>query len=536
MYDIVAAIRDSTNWNYVFDNTAPGAGTAGFGPEARVRDQLWRYQTQPANRTADDTSEYMMGKVLVNVVLPASTGANSTEAWTVQEITDIEREVAEGAGWWATTLPDAHLSFHIDTTYADNPISTTREPISQTPANDYLWMNDMLTVLAPGITGTTDERLQAYTDLTRRASGSDWAFTVFVVDDTNDADHAFAGSGAWFAYADLGGPVVVMTYHNDGWGIDSMGMVFAHETAHIFYALDEYSGSGDRYTDHSGYLNIQNLNAVDGNPHPETIVDSLMGEPDRQRKAFANHASSLTSLQMVGYRDSDSDHIPDILATPPSIATTILAQDVVAGSLAAAPDPVIRGANLTLTAANVTDADDLPTGDGVEGGDAVFYVGSLRGDTDLDRAVAAADKAAFMTKWAAKDPDADFRGIGFGVRPPDGKITLGDIDGFTSVFLAAQAAGRSLATLPAEHPLSGDVAPLPVLGAPAHNVDVLSEAAGKVPPGPVLPGGGSPAGAPLTAAGASAATLPGGSSGDPLKVRQALAPSAEDASDAVLRV
>jgi hypothetical protein len=191
-----------------------------------------------------------------------------------------------------------------------------------------------------------------------------------------------------------------------------------------------------------------------------------------------------------------------------------------------------RSGNLYI----VNEADDLPTGDGVEGGDAVFYVGSLRGDTDLDRAVTPADKAAFMTKWAARDLDADFRGIGFGVRPLDGKITLGDIDGFTSVYLAAQAAGRSLATLPAERPLSGGVTPLPVLGAPAHNVDVLAEAAGKVQPAPVLPCGGPPAGAPLTAASASAATLPGGSSGDPLKVRQALAPSAEDASDAVLRV
>jgi subtilisin-like proprotein convertase family protein len=90
---------------------------------------------------------------------------------------------------------------------------------------------------------------------------------------------------------------------------------------------------------------------------------------------------------------------------------------------------------------------DLPTG-GAPGGDAVFYVGSLRGDFTGDGYVTAADKAAFLAAWNAKSLDADFRGVGFGVRPPDGKITLADIDGFTSVYLAATAAGRHLDPLP----------------------------------------------------------------------------------------
>ncbi|MCX5683817.1 MAG: hypothetical protein NT049_09045, partial [Planctomycetota bacterium] len=330
-YDIVGAIRDSANWNFVLDNTAPGAGTVGSGPEAVVRDRIWRYEAAPANRTADDTSEYMMGKVQVNVVLPASTGVNSTEAWTIQEITDIKRELAEGVAWWTTTLPDAHLSFQFDFTYADHPISTTLEPITLTSDNDDLWMADMLTVLAPGTTGAVDDRLRTYADQTRRASGSDWAYTVFVVDDTQDADHMFADE--WFAYADLGGPVAVMTYHNDGWGVDNMGMVFAHETGHIFYALDEYADSGSLYTDYSGYLNIQNTNAIDGNPHPATVVPSLMGESDRQATAYDGHTSSLTSLQMVGYRDTDADGILDILDTAPSISTTVLAANSVTGAI-----------------------------------------------------------------------------------------------------------------------------------------------------------------------------------------------------------
>jgi hypothetical protein len=91
---------------------------------------------------------------------------------------------------------------------------------------------------------------------------------------------------------------------------------------------------------------------------------------------------------------------------------------------------------------------DLPSGNGVPGGDAIFYVGSLRGDFNGDRFVTAADKAGFMAAWNAKSLDADFRGVGFGVRPPDGKTTLGDIDGFTSAYLDAMAIGRHLDPLP----------------------------------------------------------------------------------------
>ena len=680
-YDVVASVRDIGSWNFVLDNTAAGAGTVGFGPEARVRDRLWRTQTAPANRTSDDTSEYLMGRIWVNVVLPASAGAVSTEFWTLQEIADIKREMAEGVAWWTTTLPDAHLSFTFDWSFADNPVATTLEPILQTPENDYLWINDMLAVLAPGTTGTTDERLRAYTDLTRRATNSDWAYTVFVADDTNDADHMFAGGSGFFAYATLGGPGVVMTYNNDGWGIDDMALVFAHETAHMFYTLDEYAGSGAVYTDRSGYLNIQNLNAVDPPPNPGTIVPSLMGETDKQRIAYTGHTSSPTSLQMLGYRDTDADGILDILDTLPTLATTVQSSDAATGAiqiLATAgivpfandnpngqghdislntvsaiqykvdegtwldlpaqngaydgpqetavlqlaglangshhiylrsrssvgswsaagnystvadvpftstvdPPPVVTGVRLngrdgrgpgavdpsgqgvrtitvnfsepvaflpgdvtvetvafpagsgpvtrTVTTAVVAgsgtaamtitlplgeavdtwvrvrlsgtgikdltdhrldgnakgghiyivDSADLPTGDGAEGGDAVFYVGSLRGDFSGDRAVTAGDKAGFLAAWTAKNLDADFRGVGFGVRPPDGKITLGDMDGFTSVCLAGVAAARHLDALPAP---VGEMPADEGLQAPAAfsagAVDILRAAAGWV--------------------------------------------------------
>jgi len=100
-------------------------------------------------------------------------------------------------------------------------------------------------------------------------------------------------------------------------------------------------------------------------------------------------------------------------------------------------------------------AADLPTGDGLPGGDAVFYVGSLRSDFNGDRSVGPDDKTDFGTAWRALNLDADFRGVGFGPRPPDGRITIADINGFTSAYQVAGAQGRHLEPLPVLAPPPG---------------------------------------------------------------------------------
>jgi hypothetical protein len=329
-YDLVGSIRLGTVWGTILDTTAPGAGTTSLGLDARLRDVFWRFYNTPENRTYEDTSEYLAGQICVNLVLPSSTGAASTEDWTSAEITNIEREITAGVSWWAVTMPDAHLSFVFDWTYADNPVSTTYEPITRPQSDEDLWINQVMDAIYPQSSGDYTTRVRQYDDYTRRATGSDWAFTVFVADDTVDTDNKF--SDGYFAYAYVGGPFAVMTYDNDGWGIDSMEQVVAHETGHMFYALDEYAGS-DWYTAHSGYYNTQNLNAYDGNLNPSSRVNSIMAETSLQDAAYAAHTSSSTSLQMTGYKDTDSDHILDVLDTTPAIATTVQASDFLAGSI-----------------------------------------------------------------------------------------------------------------------------------------------------------------------------------------------------------
>ena len=97
--------------------------------------------------------------------------------------------------------------------------------------------------------------------------GTDWAFAIFVVDSLNDSNGQFSNGD--FAYTYVNGPFMVMTYDNDGWGIDGMPIVAAHENGHIWGALDEYASSGCTDTETSGYLNIANSNCENGSPATE---------------------------------------------------------------------------------------------------------------------------------------------------------------------------------------------------------------------------------------------------------------------------
>jgi hypothetical protein len=283
----------------------------------------------PYGATFVDTSEFMIGDVWVNLVLLESDGSidPSTEDWTAAEINEVKAEVQEGLTWWQDTFhnvmavaPVHDLTFHLDFTYADNPIPTGYEPISR-PArgivDEGLWIDDALDHLGYNSPAGYLADVYQWNHDQRIAHNVEWAYTVFVVDSSVDADGEF--SNALFAYVYVGGPFLVMTYDNGSWGINNMGEILAHESGHIFYALDESPATG-AYTEHSGYYNTQNLNGYDGNPDPGSRVASLMASSPTDRAlmdaAYANHTSSPSSLEMIGWKDSDSDGIFDVLDVP----------------------------------------------------------------------------------------------------------------------------------------------------------------------------------------------------------------------------
>jgi hypothetical protein len=105
-------------------------------------------------------------------------------------------------------------------------------------------------------------------------------------------------------------------------------------------------------------------------------------------------------------------------------------------------------------AAYIASADNLPTGDGWPGGDAVFYVGSLRGDFytnpagDGEHQITAEDVDVFLAQFQAGNLNVDMRGKGYGDVVPDGQITPEDLDAFIAAYNAATAAGTHLDPLP----------------------------------------------------------------------------------------
>jgi hypothetical protein len=110
--------------------------------------------------------------------------------------------------------------------------------------------------------GNERNRTTSYINDKIEGDNTYWGFLVFVVDDLNDGDNMFADG--YFAYTYYyGGPYIVMTYANDNYGIANMNAVMAHEFGHEFYTMDEYLDSDDCNA-HSGYLNVQNRNSLEG--------------------------------------------------------------------------------------------------------------------------------------------------------------------------------------------------------------------------------------------------------------------------------
>jgi hypothetical protein len=266
-----------------------------------------------------ETSEFFVGSVVVGIITPESTGAidRSTENWSSDRQNTVVSKIMQGLQWWKDNAnAPANLSFIYDIHHS---VPTPYEPISRSSADEDLWISQVMANLGYGGSPSSYfTQVRQYLNDKRIAFGTNWAVAVFVVDSLNDSNGAFANGD--FAYTYVNGPFTVMTYDNDGWGIDEMQIVMAHENGHLWGGLDEYSQSGCTDTERSGYLNIANSNCENGTPPSE---DSIMrGSNDQANIAFPNHLVSTPIRQMVGWRDSDGDgkDLYDPVDTTPAIS------------------------------------------------------------------------------------------------------------------------------------------------------------------------------------------------------------------------
>ena len=270
----------------------------------------------PFGATADDTAEYMLGRIAVTPVFLESNGQidASTEDWTPQQKASVLGNIQTGLNWWkqllATKSTVHTLDFVIDTTYVDTPAQTPYEPISRI-SNAYSdWVSQFLVGTGFSQGASLESNVRAFNNSQRLKLNTDWSFTIFVVNSQNDADGSFATGGSFdrsFAFAGGLFEVVLST---------RPASIFAHETGHMFWARDEYIGGSD-YFKNRGYYNAQNKNAIDLNPTPNFVqADSIMSSAGALDRAYQNITSPDSTLAQIGWVDSDGDGIFDVLDVP----------------------------------------------------------------------------------------------------------------------------------------------------------------------------------------------------------------------------
>ncbi len=273
-----------------------------------------------------DTSEYLLGKVLVKVFFVESNGNidPNLENWTAVE-KEMARNAIEQATNWIKNQYDqefpnapagAKLSFIID--YED--VSISYEPITRkggpsgTPGGggeETIWVQEIMN--QKGFNNyplSTHHNVADYMDDQRRVFGTEWAFAAFLVDNSNDNDCKFANGITYFA-GGLGGPYVVLPNFYVGsagpcpTAVNQAFRVISHEILHMFYALDEYSNYHYHEDARMGYLNGYNSNYL-----------GAQGESCVMMASIYNCISQATK-KIIGWYDSDSDDIPDILDLEP---------------------------------------------------------------------------------------------------------------------------------------------------------------------------------------------------------------------------
>lgn len=270
----------------------------------------------PFGAAPEDTAEFMLGRIAVTPVFLESNGQidSSTENWTPAQKTTVLNNIQTGLDWWkellATKSMVHSLNFVIDTTYVDTPAATPYEPISRI-SNAYVdWVSQFLVDRGFSQSSQLDTNMRSFNNAQRVKLDTDWSFTMFVVNSQNDADGNFAPGGSFDrAFSFAGGLFQVVPSTRPA-------STFAHETGHMFWSRDEYIG-GSNYYQKRGYYNAQNTNAIDLNPNPSFVqADSIMSSGGALDRAYFNVTTADATLAQLGWLDSDSDGIFDVLDVP----------------------------------------------------------------------------------------------------------------------------------------------------------------------------------------------------------------------------
>jgi hypothetical protein len=184
----------------------------------------------------------MHGRIAVALLILESDGAESQFDWTPTQLAKVEDQVRSALDWWTYLGHGQGLEFVPSSQHWMQVAGISFEPLDGThyAMEECRWINDALNSIGFPGNGCLS-MVMDLNDEVRLAEGADDAFTIML---QNDGGQDLLYKDGRIAWAYLGGPSLQVSYQNGGWGHTNLEKVVAHETGHIFGALDEYSQAG----------------------------------------------------------------------------------------------------------------------------------------------------------------------------------------------------------------------------------------------------------------------------------------------------
>jgi len=256
--------------------------------------------------SSSQTSEMMMGKVVVAIIFLESNGANDTnfENWTSAEEDDVMNATRDAINWWNAVEPRANLKVAI-VPYTNVPTGYEAITRDASVINQSYYINQSLDYIGAEANADFFTRIRNFNDQLRDQYNAHWAFTFFAVDNSHTGTGFPHGAAGW-AY--INGPHTVIA--NYGFGSNPPAALFAHEFGHIFGARDQYRSSGCGCTNSTGgYYNLQSQNC--------NVVGCLANESSIMRggqdtlDAYNTDSVDIFALSQLGLVDADVNNLLD---------------------------------------------------------------------------------------------------------------------------------------------------------------------------------------------------------------------------------
>ena len=276
-----------------------------------------------SNRGPQQNTEFMVGHILVQIVLPESEGLS--EDWQSNEISVAVQKIITGMFDYQEDFPRADIDY---TFRVVERAPSGVEPISYSVAQAGVWIADVME--GQGYERPNSEHVLAVHDFNedrRRRVGADWALTAFIVRAVNAPNHNFSGENSP-GLSRLGGPYFAIPYppySNRGFPLD-LRHICRHHVGHMFWALDEdVSGDhGASCSARSGYLNVPNgnktvrveprLEGCDPLQAPIPCFMNLGEAAGANAELYCNFTA-----RMLGISDDNGNNVPDVFDRPPTI-------------------------------------------------------------------------------------------------------------------------------------------------------------------------------------------------------------------------